>query len=83
MTDIPWLGPVVVIVLAAFVVSINLGLVSLLRNKDHSKKQNILNDLQKSVRNPWDEENKQFKKLSDEVAHLIEDRKSQNGDIKS
>lgn len=78
MTSESSLGIAIVIVFAVFVVSINLGLVSLLRKKNQSKNQNVLNNVQKIIRNPWDEENKQWKKLSDEVAHLYKEKNSQD-----
>lgn len=83
MTSTSPLGIAILIVLAVFVVGINLGLVSLLRNKNQSKNQNIFNNVQKIIRNPWDEENKQWKKLSDEVAHLYKNKESQDGQHES
>ena len=75
MTSASPLGIAIVIVFALFVVGINLGLVSLLRKKNQSKNQDVFNNVQKIIRNPWEEENKQWKKLSDEVAHLHENKK--------
>ncbi|MEN4010977.1 MAG: hypothetical protein AB1453_09805 [Chloroflexota bacterium] len=71
MNDISLVGWIAIIFLILIVLATNLSLFALLRSKKSNQSDSrIVSDTLKTLKNPWEKENKDLRELSDQVQKI-------------